>query len=166
MAAKAKETTAASDSAIQNTNHDEELKETEVRPDSKYLLDADQWNDLMSGGAESFGGQSPILIIKPGEAVGPIQYNSRKEVPGDRDGETMISISGLMNNKTHRLPLSASFTRACEEAHLIPGDTFYLRRHEDVIKQKGKGKGQAMAIYEVLVVSRAPRPQAAQSAQA
>lgn len=131
-----------------------ELKENEVMPPERLLHDPKVWDQLEG---ETYGGQSPILVIHPGQIVGPITFNAQNTVKGD-DGGEMVQTTGLVDGKTHRLPLSASFTRACQDAALAPGDTFYLQRHEDVEKKKGKGVGQMMAIYELKVTSRKEKP--------
>ena len=135
----------------------EELKNAEVTAPNNLTRSVAEWEALE---APSYGGQSPILVIKVGQVVGPITFNSIKEVAsGDREGDTMTQTTGLLDGKTHRLPLSATVVRAVQDAQLQHGDGFWIMRHEDVIKEKGKGKGQAMGIYEIKVTDRAKKPE-------
>jgi DNA helicase TIP49 (TBP-interacting protein) len=70
-------------------------------------------------------------------------------------GETTVHTATDPGNNTLRLPISATFVRAIDQAGVKRGDVFAVHRWEDVIKKSGKGKGQTMPVYSVKVITRA-----------
>jgi len=108
---------------------------------------------------EHFGGDSSILHLQPNTAAGPLTYVSvRRGVELANGGKPVDIHEGRDEDKNvWRLPLAATFLKQVESAQLQPGDKFAILRVEDAIKQKGAGKGKPMAIYQIKVLSRAPR---------
>jgi len=104
---------------------------------------------------ESYGGQSEILELKPGEMAGPIEYRGFKQITLDTGLHN--SHQGIIDGELMRLPLAATFTQALDQADVQIGDVFHMRRTDDVEKKRGAGKGKPMAIYEIKIVKRGQR---------
>lgn len=105
-----------------------------------------------------FGGKSEILNIAVGEVSGPVTYVGSQKMTTDL-GEVNAH-TGSINGESIRLPISATFLRAVEQAQLSRGDVFFLKREEDGQKKKGVGKGQTMQMYKIKVTERAPAARA------
>ena len=101
-----------------------------------------------------YGGQSDILTMSEGEMAGPLTYAGANQVTTDL-GETTSHVAIMHNGEQIRLPIQATFIRAMDMANLQQGDTFAVRRDPDQIKKRGKGAGNAMAIFRIKVLSRA-----------
>jgi len=122
-----------------------------------YMADETAWEQ---GEGEEFGGKSEILILRVGELAGPLVYVGHQEMTTSL-GETTVHMATTKNGDTMRLPIQATFLRSVDQAGLVRGDTFLVKRFEDQIKKQGKGKGNPMAFYGLRVVQRAPRQMAA-----
>lgn len=115
--------------------------------------DAALWD---SAEGETFGGDADILKLDVGQIAGPLTYEGRDAKGLELDGEKVDVHTGRdAAGKLWRLPLSASFRNQLTESKLAEGDTFLVRRNEDAIKKKGKGKGNPMKIFQVKVTKRA-----------
>jgi len=109
-----------------------------------------------SAEGETFGGDADILKLEVGQIAGPLKYEGRDAKGLELDGEKVDVHTGRDNaGKLWRLPLSASFRNQLTESKLGEGDTFLVRRNEDAIKKKGKGKGNPMRIFQIKVTARA-----------
>lgn len=100
-----------------------------------------------------FGGQADILEMEIGEVAGPFRYVGSQPLALEK-GSTTVHIGTDPSGNNIRLPISASFVRAADQARLNPGDTFLIRRGDDVKKLRGVGKGQDMKIYSLKVKTR------------
>ena len=115
-------------------------------------VSASQW-DAAPG--EVFGGSADILKMEPGEVAGPLTYEGIDEKRLELEGEKIdVHVGRDAGGKRWRLPLSTSFRYQLEESKLAEGDTFLLRRAEDAIKKKGKGKGNPMKIFQIKITAR------------
>jgi len=115
--------------------------------------DASLWD---STEGETYGGDADILRLDVGQIAGPLKYEGRDAKGLELDGEKVDVHTGRDNaGKLWRLPLSASFRNQLTESKLAEGDTFLVRRGEDAIKKKGKGKGNPMKIFQIKVTARA-----------
>lgn len=114
-----------------------------------YVADEGAWD---SGGIE-FGGQADLLELEIGEVAGPFTYVGSQPLALDKSNTT-VHIGQDPQNNNIRLPISASFVRAADQAQLKVGDKFLIRRSDDVKKLRGIGKGQDMKIFAIKVLSR------------
>jgi len=102
---------------------------------------------------QEFGGQSPIIEIDPGQAAGPFILLSKTTVTTDIG--TAISYTASYEGHQVRMPLSATFVKAVDQAQLETGDEFFIRRTEDVKGKTGRAKGQILQVYGIKVTKRA-----------
>jgi hypothetical protein len=145
MAAKGKQTQMAQEA--QQESAEDRAARMAART---YVADASAWD--REQGME-FGGQADILELEIGEVAGPFTYVGHQPmVLQGRNLTVHIGTDPQGNNL--RLPISASFVRAADQAGLDRGDTFLVRRNDDVKKAEGVGKGTDMKIYSLKVVSR------------
>lgn len=133
----------------------------EAAAERKYLSSQAAW-DKQQG--PEYGGQADILLINIGEVVGPFEYIGHQ--PMTMEGGKTVTVHMALDpaNETVRLPISASFLRAIDQADVIKGDKFLVRRSDDINKKAGVGKGTAMQIYAIKVVSQVVRPNLQQAA--
>lgn len=117
-----------------------------------YLMAPQDWDDNDS---PEYGGQSDILELEVGEIAGPLEYIGSTSMTLE-GGEVTVHQALTPNGDTVRCPISASFLRSFDQAAIQKGDKFAVKRNDDTTKKSGKGKGQAMHIYSVKVVERAP----------
>lgn len=105
---------------------------------------------------ETFGGDADILRLEVMQVAGPLTYEGRDAKGLELEGDKVdVHLGRDRAGKLWRLPLSASFRNQLTESKLAEGDTFLVRRNEDAIKKKGKGKGNPMKIFQVKVTARA-----------
>jgi hypothetical protein len=102
---------------------------------------------------QEFGGQSPIVNIEPGQAAGPFILLSKTTVSTEIG--TAISYAASYEGQQVRMPLSATFVKAVDQAQIDTGDEFYVRRTEDVKGKTGRAKGQTLQVYGIKVTKRA-----------
>lgn len=115
--------------------------------------DASVW-DQTDG--ETYGGNADILKLDVGQIAGPLTYAGLDEKALELDGEKVdVHCARDGAGKLWRLPLAASFRRQIIESKLAEGDTFLVRRVEDAVKKKGKGKGNPMRIFQIKITARA-----------
>lgn len=119
--------------------------------DRSYLMNPDQFDNLEG---QEFGGESRLLSIEVGEAAGPFSYAGHQEITTDL-GTTTSHQALDQEGDMIRLPISATFLKALDQARVQYGDVFAIKRDEDVTKKKGKGAGQPMAIYRIKLIKRA-----------
>lgn len=115
-----------------------------------YVADDKAWDE--TSGME-YGGQADILEMEVGEVAGPFTYIGSQPLALEK-GSTTVHIGTDPAGNNIRLPISASFVRAADQARLNPGDTFLVRRGDDVKKLRGIGKGQDMKIFSIKVRTR------------
>ncbi len=110
------------------------------------------------GAGESFGGSSEILMLAEDEVAGPLTYVTlRRGVDlGNNMGLVDIHEAKDSEGDLWRLPIASNFRRQAESANLRSGDVFGIKRLLDATKKHGKGKGNAMEMYAIKIVSRAP----------
>lgn len=108
-----------------------------------------KWDTLKG---HEFGGQAPILEMEVGDIVGPLTYSGKSTIVTEKG--TAISHTAQLGDQQIRLPLSATFIRAVDQAALNSGDQFYVRRDEDVKGKTGKAKGQTLQVYCIKVTER------------
>jgi len=114
--------------------------------------DASLWD---SAEGETFGGDADILRLDVGQVAGPLTYEGRDQKGLELEGDKVdVHLGRDRAGKLWRLPLSASFRNQLAESKLAEGDTFLVRRNEDAIKKKGKGKGNPMKIFQIKVTAR------------
>lgn len=117
---------------------------------------AEIFGELEKKGAEVYGGSADILKLDVSKAAGPLLYEGIDEKKLELDGDKVdVHVGRDGSGKRWRLPLSTSFRNQIEDAKLTKGDTFYIRRLDDVLKKKGKGKGNPMKIFQIAVSERA-----------
>jgi hypothetical protein len=112
---------------------------------------------------EEFGGASEILHPDENEAVGPLTYLGFRANVNLGDGMPPVDIHEAKDKEggQWRLPIAANFRAQIEKAGLARGDTFAVLRLPNVTKKKGAGKGNAMEMYKLKVLSKAPVQQSA-----
>lgn len=119
-----------------------------------YVTDESAWDEAEG---QEFGGKSDVINILVGEIAGPFVYAGHQSMVTDL-GEATVHIANTSDGESVRLPISATFVRAVDAAGLAFGDTFLVRRSDDVKKKKGKGAGNMIPVYAIKVTSRVARP--------
>ncbi len=118
------------------------------------LMDAKQWDAVTT---PEYGGQADIIDLAVGEIGGPFIYIGHQ--PMNLEGKEVTVHIGQTSpeegSNNMRLPISASFLRAVDQAKLTPGDKFAIKRNDDVKKKAGVGKGNMMQIFSVKVLEKA-----------
>ena len=109
-----------------------------------------EWDQI---DGQEFGGQSPIIDIEVGQAAGPFILLSKTTVTTDIG--TAISYTASYEGHQVRMPLSATFVKAVDQAQLDTGDEFFIRRTDDVKGKTGRAKGQILQVYGIKVTKRA-----------
>ena len=131
----------------------EEAK-AQTKVERPYITDAGSWEK--SSGPE-FGGQADILSIQVGEVAGPFEYMGHQPMILEGNKQITVHLGATDDGETLRLPIAASFLRAIDQAEIMKGDKFLIRRFDDVKKKAGVGKGQSMNIFAIKVLVRTPR---------
>ncbi len=104
-----------------------------------------------------FGGASDILVLAENEVAGPLSYLGHRLTDlGNGIAPANIHEGKDLEGAIWRLPIASNFNRQVEGANLQKGDSFAIRRLEDVIKKNGVGKGNPMQMYQVKVLARVP----------
>jgi hypothetical protein len=107
---------------------------------------------------DTFGGSSEILMLNEGDVAGPLTYVGHRLTDlGNGKQPADIHEAKDSEGATWRLPIATNFRRQAEGAQLAAGDTFYVKRLDDVVKKNGVGKGQMMQMYQIKVTVRAVR---------
>jgi len=119
-----------------------------------YVRPVEDWDQLEG---QEYGGAAPILVLHENEVAGPFSYMGYQKVTTEL-GEATVHSGSDGEGRSWRLPIQATFIRAVDQANLRVGDRFAVRRDEDVTKKRGKGAGNAMAIFRIKVVERAAAP--------
>jgi|SRR5882672_1757907 len=119
-----------------------------------YVLDDRVWEDTEG---EEYGGKSDILILEVGEIGGPFTYVGSQSMTTEL-GETTVHLATDKEGNQLRLPIQATFLRSIDQAGAHRGDQFIVKRFDDQEKKRGKGAGNAMAIYGVKITKRAVVP--------
>ena len=122
---------------------------------AEYKIKPINWDSIEG---QEFGGQAPIVNIEVGQAAGPFILLSKTTVSTEIG--TAISYSASIDGQQVRLPLSATFVKAVDQAQLDTGDEFYIRRTEDVKGKTGRAKGQILQVYGIKVTKRAEHGEA------
>ena len=116
-------------------------------------LRAPNFDDLPG---DTFGGASEILMLEEGESAGPLTYIGHRLTDlGNNIKPADIHEAKDKEGGTWRMPIATNFCRQAEAANLQKGDTFFVKRLENVIKKGGAGKGNEMQMYQVKVTARA-----------
>lgn len=106
---------------------------------------------------EQFGGQSNYLQMKPGEMLaGFIHVKIEKDVKLTNTSDA-IDIPVAIHPETKeeiRMPASKVFRINVEKAGIKAGDEYAVARLPDTTKKTGKGKGNRMDVYSILVTKR------------
>ena len=108
-----------------------------------------EWDQI---DGQEFGGQSPIIEIEVGQASGPYILLSKTTVSTEIG--TAISYTASYEGHQVRMPLSATFVKAVDQAQLETGDEFFVRRTEDVKGKTGRAKCQILQVYGIKVTKR------------
>lgn len=116
-----------------------------------YVVDPNLWDQ--EKGME-YGGQAGILELEVGDVAGPFIYIGHQPMTLQGRNLTVHIASIGLEGDNVRLPISASFTRAADQASLQRGDQFLIRRGDDTKKKAGVGAGQDMKIYSLKVTHR------------
>lgn len=119
-----------------------------------YVRPIEDW-DKFEG--QEYGGAAPILILHENEVAGPFRYMGYQKVTTEL-GEATVHSGSDEEGQSWRLPIQATFIRAIDQGNMRIGDKFVVKRGEDVTKKRGKGAGNAMAIFSVKVIERAAAP--------
>lgn len=133
--------------------------QTQAAAERPYISSDKEWDAVAT---PEFGGQADILAINVGEVAGPFEYAGHQ--PMVLEGNKTVTVHLGVDQKTTdtmRLPIAASFLRAIDQAEVIKGDVFLIRRSDNVKKKAGVGKGQDMQIFAIKVKTRVARPVAA-----
>jgi len=117
-----------------------------------YIMDPAVWDKSSS---PEFGGQSDILELEVGEVAGPLTYIGFTNMKLE-NGDVKVHQATTPDSSTVRCPIAASFLRAFDQAGIVQGDQFAIKRNEDTEKKTGVGKGQTMHIFSVKVLKKAP----------
>ena len=113
--------------------------------------------DEMKG--DDFGGSSTILMLEVDEAAGPFTYVGHRLTDlGNNIKPADIHEAKDREGGLWRMPIATNFQRNAEGANLQSGDTFLIKRLEDVEKKGGAGKGNMMQMYVIKVTARAKAP--------
>ena len=127
----------------------------EREPIPGHLL-APNFDDIKG---DEFGGSSTILMLEVDEAAGPLTYVGHRLTDlGNNIKPADIHEAKDKAGELWRLPIATNFQRNAEGANLQAGDTFYVKRLEDVEKKAGAGKGNMMQMYVIKVTARAKAP--------
>lgn len=104
---------------------------------------------------EKFGGNNNRLIMEENSVVKGVTFAGMEKNVDLGQGPIDL-YTGKLEGTTDaiRLPAAAIFRKNMEKAALKPGSVIAIARLPDAIKQKGKGKGKPMEVYEVLVTKR------------
>jgi len=111
-------------------------------------------------GEESVG-RGDILAFEVGDTHGPMTVTRiipevlLSDEPGARP-VTVYQARGQAGQNL-RLPIGAIFIDKMTALAVAPGDTIFVRRNADILKERGRGKGRPMRDYSVKVVERAAR---------
>lgn len=124
-------------------------KNKEASSSSEIKVKDIAWDSIEG---QEFGGQSPIIQIEVGQAAGPFILLSKTTVATEIG--TAISYTATYEGHQVRMPLSATFVKAVDQAQLDTGDEFYVRRTEDVKGKTGRAKGQTLMVYGIKVTKR------------
>jgi len=124
-------------------------KNKEANSSSEIKVKDISWDSIEG---QEFGGQSPIIQIEVGQAAGPFILLSKTTVATEIG--TAISYTASYEGHQVRMPLSATFVKAVDQAQLDTGDEFYVRRTEDVKGKTGRAKGQTLMVYGIKVSKR------------
>ena len=119
-----------------------------------YLSSQEDWDQEQS---PEFGGQADILTLNIGEVAGPFEYMGHQPMVLEGNKSITVHLGMTSTGETLRLPIAASFLRTIDQAEVVKGDKFLIRRSDDVAKKAGIGKGQMMQIYALKVTARAVR---------
>ena len=114
------------------------------------LATEQQWEQAKG---QEYGGSAGILKLEPGQIAGPLVYHGHQQITTEL-GDTTVHLGSDEDNEQWRLPISATFVRAMDQANLRPGDKFLTRRLPDQTKKRGKGAGNPMAMYAIKVIER------------
>lgn len=93
------------------------------------------------------------LTLEIGQAVQGVKYLGARTV--EIDGDDVTVHDGELEGAKVGLPLAASFNRQLEELSVQKGDILAILREPDAVKKKGKGKGNKMRVFRIVVQSRA-----------
>lgn len=129
----------------------EDTESTAIEGVKPPLMAASEWDAVET---PEFGGQADIMALEVDEIGGPFEYVGHQPMRLE-DKDVTVHIGLTTEGTNMRLPISASFLRAVDQAKLAPGDTFAIKRNDDVKKKNGKGKGNMMQIYSVKVLTKA-----------
>lgn len=119
-----------------------------------YITTQAAWDDDDS---QEYGGQADILAVNIGEVAGPFEYVGHQPMVMEGGKTVTVHLGIDPAGENVRLPIAASFLRAIDQAEVMKGDKFLIRRGDDVKKKSGIGKGTNMQIFAIKVISRAPR---------
>ncbi len=104
---------------------------------------------------EKFGGDNNRLILDEGQVEHGITFvGLQKNVDLGSGPIDIYQGKKKDSDEVIGLPAAAVFRKTAEKANLQPGDVFSIARVNDAIKQKGKGKGKPMEVYQILVTAR------------
>ena len=131
---------------------EEDPQAEEPQAERNYIAAAEAWDNVEG---QEFGGKADVVDIKIGEVAGPFVYLNH--VPMEtRLGNVTVHQATTEDGDTVRLPISATFVRAVDQAKLAFGDTFLVKRLDDVKKKQGKGAGNMIPVYAIKILSHGP----------
>ena len=122
----------------------------------KYVSSEAAWDEAPG---QEFGGKAEVVNIQVGEIAGPFTYVGHTQMQTDL-GAATVHQATTKEGEQVRLPISATFVKAVDQAALSFGDTFLVRRGEDVEKKRGKGAGSMIPVYALKVLERVNKPAA------
>lgn len=106
---------------------------------------------------EKFGGNNNRLILNVGEVVHDfihIKIDKGVKLTDKSDPMDLHVALDPRDGQELRMPASAVFRKNIDAAKLETGDIYSVARTEDAIKKSGKGKGNKMEVYMLLVTKR------------
>lgn len=140
------------------------LEGTEAAPGMLENANIDNdFNFETSQEGEIFGGSYARLELNHGNVSCPLIYRKDTEIPlPDQDAEgndttkmQTVYVAETPKKELVSCPIASIFMKHFKEAKIKLGDEFRIKRYPDAIKKRGKGSGNKMQVYAVMVTKRA-----------
>lgn len=113
------------------------------------------FDEILKKGEVSAGRGKILDFANPGDSAGPLivaRIIPNVDFSDDGDGKNLLTVyEGASKDGTRwRLPIGAIWEQKSAELHLSVGDEVYIRREQDVTKERGKGKGKPMKDWTIV----------------
>lgn len=133
----------------------EETKSDAVKRQTGAVTEAPAWDNIQG---EESSGRGDVLEMTTGQVAGP--FTITRIQPGvfltdEPDAKPVTAYSAKdKEGVPYRLPVGAIFKDKMEELRVTEGCVIFIRRGDDILKKKGRGKNRPMANYDIKLVSR------------